>query len=312
MSFHFTADRLVLERDNRSRKARTGRGQRMTWLPTLLSFFSLMQSVSAADVTLECYSDYVACEIHLEGPIVKGDADKVLGFVRDPPNRQNIIAHLVLDSPGGEVEEAMRLAEVVRMALITTANWGLFKNGNRQPFDLDRMSPCVSACALVWLAGPERVLKFGRHNRALGLHRPYFSKERYASESPSQLSRKQAEVMLRVREFLASEGMPASVVDAMMNRSSREIYWVPRKEYEAIGKYPAWFEEVLIAKCNFDPDLKRSLEEGRVPMHEAQRTIDKMVAKELALVECKGKLQRDAQLQMRSSAPANTHRQVGR
>ena len=89
----------------------------------------------------------------------------------------------------------------------------------------------------------------------LGLHRPSFSAQTYAGSAPaSDIADLQHQSMRYLREFLLSEGMPQRLVEEMMNRSSKEIYWVEFfKDWLEVRGSAAWFDEMLISRCNFDP-----------------------------------------------------------
>ena len=62
-------------------------------------------------------------EIYLQGQIVEGDARRLTNAIKIPPTGGAVYRLLVLDSPGGDVNEALLLTNVVRDALLQTANY---------------------------------------------------------------------------------------------------------------------------------------------------------------------------------------------
>ncbi len=86
--------------------------------------------------------------LRLMGPVGQGDAARVLRLLQDAPQ-----AGLVeLQSPGGRIGEALRIAEAVRSRAAQTRAVG----------------PCDNACVLIFLAGSGRQVMPGAR---LGLHR---------------------------------------------------------------------------------------------------------------------------------------------
>lgn len=198
------------------------------------------------------------CEILLSGRIVPGDAARLLEVIRHPPSGHKFFNSLVLDSRGGDVEEALRIAEVLKSALLSTATYTnsefatafhLYEPGYKKanPTLLKRIKRrCVSSCALIWIAGTE---KAGAELGHLGLHRPYFAKEAYSNPSPTELSRNQNRIMGIVRDYLMQEGMPSALIEKMFQYSSQEVYWVTQMEALELPGYAGWWDEMLISRC---------------------------------------------------------------
>ena len=91
--------------------------------------------------------------ITLSGTIVEGDGDKFLTTIKKylkqsyySDSRGNIVLQL-LDSDGGNLPEALRIAEVVRKERITTF--------------VPKKSKCISACAMIFLAGRRSIYEMG-------------------------------------------------------------------------------------------------------------------------------------------------------
>lgn len=187
------------------------------------------------------------CPIVLRGKIVEGDADKLRKVLIQAPKRSDAYRYLVLDSRGGDMLEAFKLAEIVRGTLLETRNF-------LDLHDLQNTSyPCVSACAIVLMTGTRRTFS-SLGSGKLGLHRPFFDPRFYSSADQRTITSAQHAAMKKTREFLVDEGVSQRLVDEMMNRSSQDIYWVSWQDWSAeIRTEAAWYEELFIARCK--PDL---------------------------------------------------------
>lgn len=266
-------------------------------LTVLFVLFIFLTPALAAEFSTSCPTPTqpnVGCWILLRGPIVQGDSERLWATLKSQPRGSDIYRYLLLDSPGGDVAEALKLTKIVRDALLETQNSAVVLTGLLK-------SPaytCASSCVLILMAGVQRNFSPNDGGR-LGLHRPSFSAETYSGKSPpSDLAERQHQTMRYVREFLLSEGMPQRLVEEMMNRSSREIYWVDfMNDWLDVRSRAAWFDEMLISRCNFDPTA-----EGRVgkAMVEGNKTAESMArAGVLRSASCDRSLIREAQARLR-------------
>ena len=229
----------------------------------------------------------------MTGTIAPGDATKLLGIIVSPPAPGLFYRNLVLNSPGGDAVEALRLSHIVKEALLTTSN---------TEFPLGPQAyTCSSACVVVLLAGASRLATTISGGR-IGLHRPYFPADTYRKADPSAIAQHQAEIMERLRRFFINEGMPNDLIEKMMNRSSKEIYWVPFTEWIRVQGRASWYEEMLIARCNYDPqqlqDLRKKALDGE------KLAVDAAVNQDLRVGVCETRLTYEAQQQMRKASEA--------
>lgn len=228
------------------------------------------------------------CPTTLTGTIEQGDADKLVAWfkaMRFGP------VFLVLDSPGGSVGEAIRIAQVVKkLALVV---------------EVARDRVCASACFIVFAAGTPRLASsaelMGGEMRQkwdqsmkvngkpekprgfVGLHRP-FQRNIAAPENS------QAKIMKAVTVYLEGQMLPRRLIDIMMTRPSNDIYWLNDDDLEELGEYPPDIEEYLIQKCRYDrnslkkawgnPDFKAILAE--------QDEAEKCIENELNAMQKKG------------------------
>lgn len=172
-----------------------------------------------------------------KGPIVKGDAARLAAFIS---RHAGTIEALNLDSPGGDVSEAVLMGEIIRAARLDA----YVQPGRR----------CASACFFLWINGADR-LAWGISDRTLpsgkpwlgnvGLHRPYLAEIQNTSTSVDE----QGKVMRFVGEYLHRKMVPRRLIDLMMSRSSKEIYWLTDEDIAELGKSPPDLDELYIAKC---------------------------------------------------------------
>ena len=183
----------------------------------------------------------------LVGEIKSGDADRLIAFVKAQTRSPGT---LLLDSPGGSVAEAIRIAQVVKkLSLMVLVLPGRV---------------CASACFFIFAAGTgrsaweaERISQLGQPptNRweqplgFVGLHRPYLG-------SIAGPDKKQEQIMRSVAAYLDGEMVSRRLVDIMMSRSSVDIYWLNKEDLRMLGQASPAVEEYAIRKCGFDYYVK--------------------------------------------------------
>lgn len=159
----------------------------------------------------------------LNGDIVKGDYEKMAGFLRaHHPNLEDFY----LISPGGNVMEALRIAHLFRKYLITTFSPIHYADGTTSTVFGCRgdCGYCASACALIWLGGVER---WG----TVGLHRPSVVDPAFRSVAYRNAAATVYREMLAViAGYLKDMEVPNSVIDAMFETAPSDLRWV-----EAVG-----------------------------------------------------------------------------
>ena len=184
-----------------------------------------------------------------DGEIATGDSEAMAAQMSK--NRTFI---LMLNSMGGNVDEAMRMVAVIKgMNLrVAVAHGGL----------------CASACFFLYLAGNSRnasnadddgMLPKGRRSDILGyvgIHRPYLS----VSSGDMKAAKKQETMMQKMRGYLVSERVPQNLIDEMMSRPSNDSYWLSNRDLELIGEYSPGQEEALISKCGYKRMIKQVAE----------------------------------------------------
>ena len=146
---------------------------------------------------------------------MKGDYEKVAAIYRA---NHKVLGRFALQSPGGDVEEAMKIGRLFRRYLIgAEAPLGqVFTvarcNSNEECF-------CASACALIWYGAVERIGQ-------VGLHRPRTMDPRFKTMAPADASVAYKRMLDEISRYLEEMEAPREAIDAMVATSSSEIRWM--------------------------------------------------------------------------------------
>lgn len=217
----------------------------------------------AADISLD-QADGI---ISISGPIVAGDAEKLVGIVLSQGPATLQIRTVWLNSPGGSIDEAVRLAALIQRLRLTTT-----VPGKRRSSPDEKI--CASACFIVWLGGYSRhasghlvvaatdgsdvkdLAKLLQESAGkVGLHRPFIKLDEVSKPDTLTAQAQQRQAMNSVREYLMDRSVPAELITKMMSRSSREIYWVGLDEMTDLNYSPE-HQELLAANCGFQGPLR--------------------------------------------------------
>jgi len=202
------------------------------------------------------------------GAIEPGDTRKVANFLG---TMKTPIFTIILDSQGGDVDEAIRIGELIKFAWIGT--------------EVQSERLCASSCFFLFLAGSGRIAspswlmrpgeleaiyataKQAGVNRKpelpgfVGLHRPFYTKE-------STIEKHQSTMMERVGSHLKKQMISGRLIDAMMSHPSNDVYWLTNFDLNEIGEYPPEQEEMFIQRCGYDRNsqLKQisAIEDGNI------------------------------------------------
>ena len=162
----------------------------------------------------------------MEGPINSGDASRFASAYLawdEPP----MVFHI--DSPGGDVREAMLIGNFIRQS--QTPVWS------------GRV--CDSACVLVLVSGVER-----RAHGTVGLHRPRYSEVYYSKLSSSDAAKAYSQATGAITEYMVSMGVHQAAIDRMFQADSGSLDILSAKEASALfGFRVPFYEEWIAAKC---------------------------------------------------------------
>lgn len=190
---------------------------------------------------------YVTCiGGFLTGQISKGDYDKVATFIRA---HYPFMGAFSLASPGGDVDEALKIGRLFRKYLIITmAPYSLPNDGvphlDGGSRDLCRGSDCTcaSACALIWMGGVQR-------SGTVGLHRPRTTDPMFRGLPPADASTAYRRVLETIAAYLNEMEVPKSIAETMVATSSSDIRWVTADDVDDPPSIAEWVE----ASCGSDP-----------------------------------------------------------
>ncbi len=125
---------------------------------------------------------------------------------------------VLLASPGGDLNQAVIIGEIIRQRSLATAVGSADASGRIKP------AYCASACVLVYAGGKTR---FGVLGSALGVHR--FVTTKPADDPVADTQR----IAGAVLGYMTKMGVSSSIVEAMSE--TREIRWLSPKQALAMN-----------------------------------------------------------------------------
>lgn len=169
----------------------------------------------------------------LRGAIANGDYEKIISLMRA---NHPFLGQFRLISPGGSVDEAIRIGRLFRKYMITA--WApaelngsfLLAASPQLPYGkvewlCNGGSECVcaSACALIWFGAQDR-------NGTVGLHRPHTDDPTFRALNPAEASAFYRRMLDSVIRYLDEMEVPKQIAESMVATSSAEIRWVDAVE----------------------------------------------------------------------------------
>jgi hypothetical protein len=179
-----------------------------------------------------------ANQITMSGPIVSGDTKRFLEFIQQNPKDSWFgLKRIRLDSPGGDVLEAMKLANV--LTDLYPSIW------------VSQGKKCASSCLLLWLAGASRGFDSAG---SVGMHRPRFSKEYEKSLSLKEYQKRYQLMSDNFKTFVRRQGLPESLYERLVATSSDNVYWLTEDDWQLVGTWPPYYAEKLLSTCGPIPN----------------------------------------------------------
>jgi len=168
--------------------------------------------------------------LFISGKIQLGDYERAINAVKEVYTQGDIGRLFVyLDSPGGDVLEAMRIGRLVRKLKLTT---------------LVGRGQCSSACVFILVSGAQRV------GGSIGIHRPHFNTEYFSGLSAEEAKNKYEEMSAAAKAYLMEMGVASEFIERMFRTASNEIDKLTSEEEQKwIEGSSAALDEWLIAKC---------------------------------------------------------------
>lgn len=241
--------------------------------------------VNAAEVDLEI-NRYGTPVITLNGPIEAGDAREFTRKMKEAiaiPKVDFLI--VALDSPGGNVEEAIKISQIVRSTLahtqtartiISASKWQHRIAPSRlgDPLEprvfadpdepLPELSKCWSACTVILFSGVTRDARSNLDWRyddeirypTIGVHRPKFDAHTFGRLPPDDAQRAYKLMIDEMTAALSEMGAPDKFIQRTMSTSSAEIDLIPDEEMETLySTVEPFYEDWLIARCGSLKDV---------------------------------------------------------
>ncbi len=171
--------------------------------------------------------------LRMSGDINTGDYERFRVFMQKNLDKYKTSHYIELSSNGGNVVEALKIAGLLRL-MYPTINV--------------EQGKCASACFFLFLSGASR---YTAASNLIGIHRAYFDPKYFSGLPPLTAKRKQEDLTKAVNVILDDNGVPQYLKETMNRTSSNDMYWLSDKDIAAIGRMPAWYEEFMIAKCNY-------------------------------------------------------------
>ncbi len=141
------------------------------------------------------------------GKVELGDEERLRAALHALPAGTRL-AGLSLDSPGGDLEEGMRLAAAVHDERLQTV--------------VEEGAKCASACFIVFAAGPHR---FASTAALIGVHSVSFG----GADNPDAQA-----MTVRMARRLAEYGVPDAILGKMVTAQPSQVWWLTRSDLETM------------------------------------------------------------------------------
>jgi hypothetical protein len=201
---------------------------------------ALAGNAAAASELTSVMTEDNATIIALGGDIEDGDAAATEAMIKSANDDGRLVSALRLDSPGGSLAEAIKLAELIRRAKLPT----IVAAGSR----------CASACFIVFAAGIE---KFASYDAAIGVHGV---SDRFGHQSAQTEA-----ATLSMARIASTLGVPPRLVRQMVATRPSDIAWLSPDDLRTMGTImtgrsdrtapPASAEERQLAALNLAANI---------------------------------------------------------
>jgi len=182
--------------------------------------------------------------IKLEGEIKKGDANKIESLITKinqacGDKRTQTMPRVVLESKGGDVDEAMNIGRVIRKYGYSTKLMMVIRKE-------DETYGCFSSCVLAFASGVYKDSESG----VLGIHRPFFSTTISKDLTLDQIRMKREKLNETIRTYLNEMDVSTKLLDEMLSIPPEKIKILTKEEkslYRLEG-YDANYDEFTNAR----------------------------------------------------------------
>lgn len=175
---------------------------------TLALAFASMRAQSAEVKSRDFRDGKVRLDI--VGEIQPGDANSVAAAIKAANDRTKMVATVRLNSVGGNILEAVKLADIIRNGKIATA--------------VLSESTCASACFIVFSAGNE---KYAHYTAQIGVHG--------ASDPTGQETTEAEAATVSMARILRELGVPAPIIGKMVVTPPAQMVWLTPDDLKSMG-----------------------------------------------------------------------------
>lgn len=180
--------------------------------------------------------------ITYEGRIETGDADKFRQLLlRDKYNFLHA-SGLIVNSPGGSMDEALNLAELVESSGLRV--------------DVSENGICASSCFLVYVSAPVRF-----STAPVIIHRPYYDMERAVGSDGPTYERAYRDAFAHTRAYLSDRLVPNYLIDVLMTKGSAQGYTLTPRDIAAVGVMSPAVSEYSQQLCGLPQDRLATTQE---------------------------------------------------
>ncbi|MCA6121753.1 hypothetical protein J6500_07555 [Bradyrhizobium sp. WSM 1704] len=184
----------------------------MTMLSSVLRVLAasvVSTAATAAELSSVTMKDDVTI-IALGGDVAEGDTEAAEALIKAANDADRLITAVRLDSPGGSLAEAVKLAGLIRRAKLPTI--------------VAAGSHCASACFIVFAAGNE---KFASYEAAIGVHG--------VSDKFGHETAQTREATIAMARVASAFGVPPRIIAQMVTTHAHEIAWLTPDDLRAMG-----------------------------------------------------------------------------
>lgn len=146
----------------------------------------------------------------LSGEIVEGDAEQLKSAIKAANDAGKLLGSIRLNSIGGNLLEGVKLAQVVRVAKMTT--------------NVGASSICASACFLVFAAGDK---KFANYTAQIGVHGA-------ADKNGAETIQANA-ATVSMAKVARELGVPDSIIGRMVVTPPSDMVWLSPPDIQSMG-----------------------------------------------------------------------------
>ena len=171
-----------------------------------LAGLALSLSIAAAAEMKSLNLEDDSVEISISGSIAPGDADLLKARIKEANDAGTQVTSLRLNSAGGNLLEAVRLAAAVRFARMST--------------NVGQSATCASACFLIFAAGET---KYASISARIGVH---------GASEKGVVSRAATTSMADVAKEL---DVPWSIIRRIINTPPGEVEWLSLTDLRLMG-----------------------------------------------------------------------------